>query len=89
MLAAPLVGLYKKQSLPLCYAALLMFVLHLGFAILTSAYEAVWDRYIVISFYPYLVLILVCAVNLLLQSGAVERSIAKLPVAIRNQLTIG
>ncbi|MGI9291691.1 MAG: hypothetical protein ACR2QG_10500 [Gammaproteobacteria bacterium] len=73
MLIVPAYGILRKRALTLSYTAIVMFLVHSGSALLTSAYEAVWDRYVILTFYPFAVSIALCAFSLILTSQPVSK----------------
>jgi hypothetical protein len=78
-LVVPFWGIYRRKNLVLSYAALVMFAIHFGVGVLVSGIEAVYDRYVIATFYPYIVAILTCLFGLLYAEGLHQRILSRLP----------
>lgn len=84
LLVVPLFSLYRKKNHVLSWVALLMFAIHMGQAFICAAVLVVFDRYLIVTFYPYLASIMICLTGLLIAEGVLERIAGKLPSGIRG-----
>ena len=69
LLIIPVFCLRSGDNTNLAFAALVLFALHFVQAVLVAAIEGVGDRFMMLTFYPYLVAVLVCAVSLAFTRG--------------------
>ena len=86
MLIVPAIGIYLKRNLVLSYSVLVIFMLHTASGLLTSAYEAVWDRYIIITFYPYAFAVIICLSGLVFSADSVRNFVASSMAGKRKAL---
>jgi hypothetical protein len=87
LLLIPLYGLYKQKALIASWAALAMFGIHLGHGLLVAGYQAVFERFIVLTFYPYSAAIAICFICLLLAEGLPQRVQRLIPGPLRAVLS--
>jgi hypothetical protein len=73
MLVVPATGIYLKRNLVLSYTVLIMFMIHTAAGFLTAAYEAVWDRYIILTFYPYTLAVTICLFGLVFSADSIKK----------------
>jgi len=86
MALIPLIGIYRQKNLLLSYGTLVMFAIHVIEGVLVSGYEAVWDRYIVLTFYPYAAAVIICAVGLVYAEGWHERITRLMPESVSSSV---
>jgi hypothetical protein len=84
MLIIPLAGIYQRKAVALSYACIGLFAVHVASGVVTAAYEGVWDRYIIMTFYPYLLAVLLCLSQQILSAGSVQDIAESLPAGLRN-----
>lgn len=88
LLAVPLYGIYKQKALVVSWATLAMFGIHLGHGLLVAGYQAVFERFIVLTFYPYSAAIAICFICLLFAEGVPQRVQSLLPAKLRTVLNL-
>lgn len=66
LVLVPIYAAYKKQSQPLAYATLILFAVHCLAGVLFSTFQAVTDRYVEVTFYPYVMAVAICLISLVL-----------------------
>jgi hypothetical protein len=88
LLVIPLYGLYKQKALVASWAALAMFGIHLGHGLLVAGYQAVFERFIVLTFYPYSAAIAICFICLLFAEGVPQRVQSLFPAKLRAVLSL-
>jgi hypothetical protein len=89
LLVFPLYGLYRSKALVASWAALAMFAIHLGHGVLVATNQAVFERFIVLTFYPYTATAVICFVCLLYAEGLPQRVLQFLPEPLRAVLMPG
>lgn len=84
ILVIPLYGIFRRKSVVVSWAAIAMFGIHSVQGLLVAFFQAVGDRYIVLTFYPYVGAVLVCLFSLAYTTGLPQKLTALLPTPIRS-----